>query len=441
MYINRSMCRRRMVCVARERRSGELNRGGGLSAVGPPAWMGTMTDDRISRPSRRSLLALGGAGALTAAGVSMSAGTASAADHATPASSLLVPSPRLDLNSASDKWIREKPLRDSTILQSFGYDNANGHIYLAQVTQGGLKLAGESAAVSATDRNRNGDLTITKWDMSGNTLGYMYLRGFGHGMGIGVEPAGGTAYLWTETDGQEVPDPVHPDDPTRTTSRGRRLARFPFVNGKVLDHGSAGLATYQPVPGTSRYTASVDPVYGRLAIRFRDTDGAFVFQVHDLDLARLGVWTQPLASLREPNITAVAGWPLTTYGKPFLQGYAVVGRYLYLLHGNSYNSTQKIGDQNVVISQPGVGNTFITSVNLTTGALDPAPPTPFKETVNPAHTAAAYTLDYREPEGLGVYVPNPAQPGVFRIGMGFASGDTGARVATIYGKAGLVQPS
>ncbi|MEU1365596.1 hypothetical protein ABZ454_05610 [Streptomyces sp. NPDC005803] len=80
-------------------------------------------------------------------------------------------------------------------------------------------------------------------------------------------------------------------------------------------------------------------------------------------------------------------------------------------------------------------------MNLTTGALDPAPPTPFKETVNPAHTAAAYTLDYREPEGLGVYVPDPAQPGVFRIGMGFASGDAGARVATIYGKAGLVQPS
>ncbi|MGQ4489718.1 teichoic acid biosynthesis protein C [Streptomyces sp. SAS_281] len=401
-----------------------------------------MTDDRISQPSRRSLLALGGAGALTAAaGVSMSAGTASAADHAAPASSLLVPSPRLDLNSASDKWIREKPLRDETILQSFGYDNANGHIYLAQVTQGGLKLAGESAAVSATERNRHGDLTITKWDMSGNTLGYMYLRGFGHGMSIGVEPVGDSAYLWTETEGEDVPDPVHPNDKTRRTSRGQRLARFPFVNGKVLDYGSAGLATYQPVSGASRYTASVDPVYGRLAIRFRDADGVYVFQVHDLDLARLGVWTQPLASLREPKLTAVPGWPLSTYGDPFLQGYVVVGRYLYMLHGNSYNSIQNIDGQDKVISSPGVGNTFITSVNLTTGALDPAPPTPFKETVNPAHTAAAYTLEYREPEGLGVYVPDPAKPGVFQIGVGFASGTAGARAATIYGKAGLIQPS
>lgn len=112
-----------------------------------------------------------------------------------------------------------------------------------------------------------------------------------------------------------------------------------------------------------------------------------------------------------------------------------------MLHGNSYGSVQKINGQDTVISAPGVGNTFITSVNLTTGSLDPAPPSPFKETVNPAHTAAAYSLDYREPEGLGVLVPDPAQPGVFSIGMGFASGDAGARVATVYGKAGLVQPS
>ncbi|MER7726524.1 teichoic acid biosynthesis protein C [Streptomyces sp. NPDC096323] len=400
-----------------------------------------MTHDRFPHPSRRSLLAWSGAGALTAAGVTIGTGTASAATHPTPGSALLVPSPRLDLNSASENWIREKPTRDTTIIQSFGYDNANGHIYLAQVTQGGLKLAGESAPVSGVDRSRRGDLTITKWDMSGNTLGYMYLRGFGHGMSIGVEPVGGKAYLWTEADGQEVADPVHPDDPTRTTSRGRRLARFPFVNGQVLDSGSSGLTMYEPVPGATTYTASVDPVYGRLAIRFRDTDGVMIFQVHDLDLARLGIWSQPLASVRELNITTVEGWPLTTYGRPFLQGYAVVGQYLYMLHGNSYGSVQNIDGQDLVISEPGVGNTFITSVNLTTGAYDPAPPTPFKVTVNPAHTAAAYTLDYREPEGLGVYIPDPAKPGVFRIGMGFASGEAGSRVASIYGKAGLVQPS
>lgn len=43
--------------------------------------------------------------------------------------------------------------------------------------------------------------------------------------------------------------------------------------------------------------------------------------------------------------------------------------------------------------------------------------------------------------GLWVYVQGPAQPGIFRIGMGLASGAAGARVATVYGKAGFVQPS
>ncbi|MGF1241074.1 phage baseplate protein [Streptomyces sp. NPDC004690] len=390
-----------------------------------------MIANRNIHPSRRSMLALGGAGALTAATVSLGAGTASAAAYPAPGSALLVPSPRLDLNSASNNWIREKATKDATIIQSFGYDNANRHIYLVQVTQGGLKLAGESAPVSSANRNLHGDLTVTKWDMSGNVLGYMYLRGFGHGMSIGVEPVGGSAYLWTEVDAVALSD---------GTSRGRRLARFPFVNGRVLDSTSADLTTYTPVPGSTVNTASVDPVYGRLVVRFQDTDGIKKYQVHDLDLARLGIWSEPLAAIDEPDITAVPGWPLTTYGHPFLQGYVVVGRYLYMLHGNSYGSTEKINGQNVVISQPNVGNTFISSVDLTTGAFSPAPPSPFNVNVNPCYTAAAYTLDYREPEGLGVYIPDLAQPGVFSIGMGFASGPEGARLASIYGKSDLIQP-
>ncbi|MFC1435743.1 teichoic acid biosynthesis protein C [Streptacidiphilus sp. N1-3] len=343
-----------------------------------------------------------------------------------------MPSPRLDLNSSSDNWIREKATRDTTIIQSFGYDNANKNIYLAQVTQAGLQLSGESAPVSSADRNLNGDLTITKWDMSGNVLGYMYLRGFGHGMNMGVEPVGGSAYLWTEVDAVPLSD---------GTSRGTRLARFPFVSGKVLDSTSSSLATYTPAPGSTINTATVDPVYGRLGIRYRDTDGIMKYQVHDLDLARLNIWSEPLATISELDITAVPGWPLTTYGHPFLQGYAVVGQYLYMLHGNAYGTTESIGGQDVVISQPSVGNTFISCVDLTTGAFAPAPPSAFNQNVNPCYTAAAYTLDYREPEGLGVYIPDLSQPGVFSIGLGFASGPAGARRATIYGKTGLVQPS
>ncbi|MGW2281878.1 phage baseplate protein [Streptomyces sp. NPDC001770] len=396
-----------------------------------------MANHGISRPTRRSLLAWSGASALTAASISLGTETASAATYPAPGSALMVPSPRLDLNSSSLNWIRQKATRDVTIIQSIGYDNANGHIYLAQVTQGGLRLAGESAPVSSTDRIEHGDLTITKWDMSGSVLGYMYLRGFGHGMSIGIEPVGGNAYLWTETDGETVSDPAD-EDHVKKTSRGRRLARFPFVNAQTLDSSSPTLAKFTPVPGATTYSATVDPVYGRLAIRYLDTDGVMKFQVHDLDLARLNIWSEPLATISELNITAIPGWPLSTYGRPFLQSYAVVGTYLYMLHGNHYEFMQTNNGQKAVISPAGIGNTFITSVNLATGAFDPAPRSPFDEDVNPLHTTAAYSLDYREPEGLGVYIPDLAQPGVFGIGMAFASGNEGARVASIYGKTGLI---
>ncbi|GAA2751160.1 hypothetical protein GCM10010440_62350 [Kitasatospora cinereorecta] len=370
------------------------------------------------RPSRRSILARGGA-AVLAAGGALTAGTgpAAAAGDPSPGAALLVPSARIDLNDGSDSWIREKALQNSTVLQSFGYDSANGRIYLAQVMQGGIRLADEPAAVSGAERSRHGDLAITQWDLAGNRLGSMYLRGFGHGVSIGVEPVGPTAYLWTEVDAVEQAD---------HTSRGTRLARFPFADGTVLDSTSPALVKHTPVPGSTVNTASVDPVYGRLVHRYSLGTGVMHYRVHDLALARLGVWDRPLAGIDEPQITVDAA----TYGHPAFQGYAAVGRYLYLLHGNAYGSTETVDGTEVVISRPGVGNTFLSSVDLTTGAV-----------VETRPTKAAYTLDYREPEGLGIHVPDPAQPGVFRLGLGFASNQPGTdHRATIYGKDLLVQP-
>ncbi|MFF5391021.1 hypothetical protein ACFY5H_22165 [Streptomyces sp. NPDC013012] len=55
----------------------------------------------------------------------------------------------------------------------------------------------------------------------------------------------------------------------KASSRGTRLARFPFVNGQVLDTTSPTLAEYTPVPGSTINTAGVDPVHGRIAVRYR----------------------------------------------------------------------------------------------------------------------------------------------------------------------------
>lgn len=369
-----------------------------------------------SRPTRRSLLAWSGAtAALTAGGVVL--GTGSAAAEAFPAdgSALLVPSARVNLADGSENYIREKALQNDTVLQSIGFDNENGRVYVAQVMQGGLKLTGESAAVSKADRDLHGDLTVTQWDLAGNKTGYMYLRGFGHGVSMGVEPAGSGAYLWTEVDAQPTSD---------GSSRGMRLARFKFSNGAVLDNTSSTLVKHTPMPGSTNNNASVDPVYGRLVHRC-SIDGKVRIRVHDLDLARLGVWNKPIADIVLPDIDI----DIATYGTPSFQGYAVVGRYLYMLHGNAYGSTQVIDGTTVVISKPDIGNTHVTSVDLTTGNI-----------IETKLTKAAYTLTFREPEGLGIQIPDPAQPGVFRLGIGFASGESGGRLASIYYKDLLVQP-
>jgi len=374
-----------------------------------------MTIDMI-RPSRRSLLAWGGASALAAGTAALGGGQAAAASYPAPGSALMVPSARIDLADGSDSWIREKAPQDNTVIQSFGYDNANGRIFLAQVMHGGQMVGTETVNVDGATRNLDGDLAITQWDLAGELKGSMYLRGFGHGVNIGVEPVGGTTYLWTEVDALPQAD---------GTSRGQRLARFPFESGTVLDATSPALVKHTPVPGSTVNTASIDPVYGRLIHRYSLGTGVVHYRVHDLNLARYGVWDRPLAEIDEPTILV----DTATYGHPTFQGYAAVGRYLYLLHGDAYGSTETIDGQEVVISQPGVGNTFVSSVDLTTGTI-----------VDTRSTKAASSLEYREPEGLGIHVPDIRQPDVFRLGIGFASGPMHARLATIYGKDLLIQP-
>ncbi|MFE1500344.1 teichoic acid biosynthesis protein C, partial [Streptomyces albidoflavus] len=140
-------------------------------------------------------------------------------------------------------------------------------------------------------------------------------------------------------------------------------------------------------------------------------------------------FSTPLAEIAEPAVSI----DRNRYGKPSFQGYAAAGQYLYMLHGNSYGSTQdhdgSASTPNIVISPPGEGNTHLTSVDLNTGAV-----------VTTFHSKAGYTLPFREPEGLAIQIPQPSRPDVFRLCMGFASGETpGQRKASVYYKDSLIQ--
>lgn len=324
--------------------------------------------------SRRSVLsALGAAAAL---------GTTSrfawAADQAVPQSA------RFDLTDPAEELFRARELEGARVMQSFAFDMRNQRLFTVQVSDSSGDHDPEAA----------GDLTVTLLDYSGNKHGHMYLRGFGHGVSIGVEPDEGTSYLWTEVDAR----------PEGSSSRGVRLARFLFADGTTLTNTSPGLVKHAPIPTAYATTCAIDPVNSRMAMRYRpasSTGTPYRFAIYDLAEVKGNPVPVPLVDIATPAV--VSGT---------FQGYALYGNYLYLYEGNSYEVS------------PAPGNVYITSVDVNTGGV-----------VQRFHSKAGRTLDFREPEGLAVYQTSTGQ---VRLVQGLASGAVGARRASLYFKDQLV---
>lgn len=293
------------------------------------------------------------------------------ASRGTPAGAASRAANRFELTASPAALMTGKPLYDETVLQSFAFDNVNGHLYTVQLRNG----SGSAAA---------GNLCVTKLSLSGAILGHMYLTGFGHGVQIGVEPSGTSAYLWTETDG--VTD--------GTNSWGSKLARFKFVNGQTLTTASTALTKYAPVAGATSTTCAIDPSTSRLIMRYR-LNGQPRFAAFPLSAVKAGGQPTPVYDITQPA------------GLGTFQGYTAYGQYLYLLDGTAY------GDDN-----PSPGNTYLTSVNLVDGKV-----------VQRSFTQAWKSLTYREPEGMAIQLTSAAP----RLCFGFATGASGARqVAVIY---------
>ncbi|MEU3981249.1 Tat pathway signal sequence domain protein [Streptomyces sp. NPDC026672] len=362
---------------------------------------------------RRQLLRAAGAvvGVATVPAVSVGAAKAVSRSHRTArdgaAAGAVGASKRFDLTAPSTALLREVQLSGTRVLQSFAFDNTRGHLFTVQLVDGGLRLPGESQVSSGADREANGDLCVTRLDNSGQILGTMYLRGFGHGVQIGVESTASGSFLWTETHN------VRTQNSDGTFSGwGDRIARFKFANGTVLTADSPAVTQYALESGVDRTTVAVDPVNARLAVRCR-VNGAFRFRLYDLAAFTSGGRTA-LADVAQPADLQPA-YPDT------FQGFATYGGYLYLLAGTYYGSDGSVSPD---------GNTFITCVDWNTGAV-----------VDQQLTKAGYTLPYREPEGMAIQVPDPANPQAVRLCSGFASttSDTDSRKkASVYYKEALI---
>ena len=292
-----------------------------------------------------------------------------------------------DLSAPATELILEKPLHNGTVQQSFAFDNVNQHIYFAQLMSGGQQLPGEPGPVSGAERARNGDMALTKMDYAGNKLGHMFLKGFGHGVQIGVEVEDGTAYLWTETDAVTE----------GSNGWGTKLARFKFEDGKILTPDSPELEKFSLIEGADRTTVNIDVAHGLLTMRYRK-DGVFRFAVFDLEEVKRHRYV-PIADVPQPAMGT-------------FQGFTSYGGYLYLLEGDGYGSNGSVDP---------IGNTYITVVNLNTG-----------EVVDKQLILAGNTLSWREPEGMAIRLPKINNPYKAELCFGFASNFPPSRLANIF---------
>ncbi len=297
---------------------------------------------------------------------------------------------RFDLSVPSTQLLREKTPHNATVLQSFAFDDVGGHLYTVQLMQGGIQLSGESAPVSGADRAAHGDLCVTKLSLAGAELGSMYLKGFGHGVAMGCEPVGSAAYLWTESD-------ANPD-----SGYGRAISRFKFADGTVLFSGSSSLVKHRPVAGSTSNQPAVDMLNRRLLLRYR-LGGEARYRLMSLSGVSAGDYTAVYDDIPQTGVED---------GEVF-QGFTVLGDYAYQLTGTAYT------DEDGANPPSGHGNTYVSCIDLRTGEL-----------VQRARTEAAYSLGYREPEGLAVQLSSPR-----RLCMGFASGAAGDRKVSVYYKA------
>ncbi|KAL4875701.1 hypothetical protein BJY04DRAFT_232314 [Aspergillus karnatakaensis] len=288
--------------------------------------------------------------------------------------------PRFDLTKPSHDLFRHKPTAANTVQQSFTFDNINRRLFIVN------RRSGSSLT--------SGDLTISELGFSGNLLGSMDILACGHGVNIAAEPVGSDTYIWSETDAVN-------------SGYGSALWRFKFQDGVTLDSASDSRERIIPLPDFDRGTATIDPVFERLIVRYQSGSVQNI-AAFNLSAAAEGDFSSPLANWEIPHLVNDLGAKVNVF-----QGYAAYGRYIYFLTGKSYEAAG------------GELNSEVMALDLETGEL----------VQGPVVTRAGSTLEFREPEGMAVY---ETVDGEVRLFLGFASGKAGDRRSNLFYKKDFV---
>ncbi|MFD5142590.1 signaling protein [Streptomyces sp. NPDC058401] len=289
---------------------------------------------------------------------------------------------RFDLRAEpADLFGKEIRLTQGRVHQQVAFDPVTGLAYATQLISDGRQLADESAPVPGVERERRGDLCINEVAPDGAVRAVMYLRGVGHGGGLGVEHADGRVWLWLETDATPVADGF---------AYGKRIGRIAFAPDAVVDAGSAGIEVFDPVPGTSGITPSLDAGRGRIGIR-HGAHGAEEYRVYDLD------------AFKRRSFTPLHAFP----ARYRTQAWCLAGDLVYQNEGSAYGP-----------ANPAPGNSWWNVYDITTG-----------QTIERRFNTTALGLSHRETESITVR-PTPDGP---QLVFGFATQEPGPRRMALYG--------
>ncbi|GAB2889520.1 phage baseplate protein [Streptomyces mayteni] len=312
--------------------------------------------------SRRGLLT---GGIKLAAGAAVLGGTSLLTVSPAHADVDDTPKFKLEGNGGNPVW-RRTLHQPYWAMQSFAYDSVNSQIYFAQHKVGG----------------DNGDLWLSKTDLSGTVLSTMAIHGFGHGSSMGVESAGvGTPpFIWIES--HSVND------------AGTRIARFRWSDGGELDSTSPTIQNRTPTVSTFAHSPrpAFDSHYGRMLFRYHSGSGSrpwrlALFSQADAVAGRLGDGTR----LTERAIPTNQELGLT--GDDLFQGITACGRYAYLLFGGT-NRTSYL----VTLDMNATADSYVEKYP----------------------TSAGQSLPGREAQGIAIWRVNGAP----RLAFGYSSRDT-----------------
>ena len=176
----------------------------------------------------------------------------------------------------------------------------------------------ENKIYVAYDETGNGKLVLLQMDMNGRTLGRMNLNGFGHGNSMGIERRGSKTYIWTECDGKKSSN----SNPNKL--RGSKICYFEFKDGITANK------TYGKVidilPNWVSLSLAVDAEYNQLAVRGYDKiGGTAYYHIYDLKSVISG---SPKLLKKFKDLALV--------GSSVLQGFDILGRFLYIIQGAGY---------------------------------------------------------------------------------------------------------